>query len=766
MNYGNNTSNSLCEGEDCSSVGGDGDKTPGPSNVHEGDERDSEMIGSRGGSSTPGGVDEVSDSDGNEQQETIEPIWDQTAIPSTSLVAHWKLDEAIGVTAIDSSGNNNSATLVNDPIWGLAKLGNGLFLDGINDYLAVGNEVNFDFERTGSFTASAWVKVPSSANDYMIFSKLSFGPDYQGWSFHITSPDGRLRTHLTNNYSTRNMLWKSSAATVTDNNWHHVVLTYNGTSMSSGINFYIDGSVSNGTVPFNSLSGSILNNTPLKIGIHESGASPLKGRLDDLRIYRRVLSASEVSELYREASDNFITDSVKPTGFILINNGASSTSSSAVTLNLTATDSVGVTGYFLSNSSLSPIASTSGWVDLTTVVNFQKSINYTLPSGTGPKTVYVWYRDAAGNISAPYADSIEVTSTLSQVHPKALVNAAELASIKKMVDSGLAPWKGEYDRIISKANAALNTAPQSVTFGGKIPLSGDIHDYYTDPTYLTDGVPYPDRDRYDMDAYQAFAGAVRDLGFGYAFTQDSRYAEKAISLIKVFCLDPATKMNAKITSMDAIIVFMNQGSILLHGVDLLLSYSAWPSNELAAFKAWISAMASLFKYNELKNNFGNWKVLFLMLSAVTMNDNALLQFAISEWKGLIDVQVRNDGALIHELTRTNSLLYSAYSIQPMIMGAEVARHQQVNLYDYKLNDGRSLELVLDFHAPYFVDPDNWPYRQDKVYSGENLAAYELAYLWKQKANYKAVLDRWTKPFSYLDLIQTLTHSYGTYTFDF
>lgn len=465
--------------------------------------------------------------------------------------------------------------------------------------------------------------------------------------------------------------------------------------------------------------------------------------------------------------DTVITDSVIPKGTLSINDGASSTSTSAVTLNLTATDGVGVTGYFLSNSSTHPMASTAGWVGLTAVVNFQKSVNYTLLSGTGTKTVYVWYRDTAGNISAPYADSIEVTPILiSQTYPKALLNTTELTSIKKKVASGLAPWKGEYDRIISQANASLNTAPQSVTFGGKIPLSGDIHDYYTDPTYLTDGVPYPNRDRYDMDAYQTFASAVKNLGFGYAFTQDNRYAEKAISLIKVFCLDPATKLNPKITSGDASIVFMNQGAILLHGVDLLLSYPDWPSNELAEFKAWINAMASLYKHKASRNNFGNWQVLFLMLSAVILNDNSLLQFAISEWKGLIDVQVRSDGALIYEITRTNSLSYSTYSIQPMIMGAEVARHQHVNLYDYKMADGRSLELVLDFHASYFVNPTQWPYRQDQVYSGERLAAYELAFLWKQNPSYKAVLDKWTKPFDYLGLIQTLTHSYGTYTFGF
>ncbi|HBR15330.1 MAG TPA: hypothetical protein DD723_07295 [Candidatus Omnitrophica bacterium] len=104
------------------------------------------------------------------------------------------------------------------------------------------------------------------------------------------------------------------------------------------------------------------------------------------------------------------SDTTKPTGSLSINSGATSTSSTSVTLTLSGADNVGVTGYYLSNNSTAPSASATGWVSVTSATSFNKTVSYTLPSGEGTKTVYAWYKDAAGNVSAAYSDSITLTT--------------------------------------------------------------------------------------------------------------------------------------------------------------------------------------------------------------------------------------------------------------------------------------------------------------------------------------------------------------------
>ncbi len=104
-------------------------------------------------------------------------------------------------------------------------------------------------------------------------------------------------------------------------------------------------------------------------------------------------------------------DTTAPSGSVSINSGASYTNSTAVTLTLTATDNVGVVGYYLSTSSSTPVASASGWNSVTSATSYTGSVSYSLTSGDEQKTVYVWYKDAAGNVSSQASDSITLDTT-------------------------------------------------------------------------------------------------------------------------------------------------------------------------------------------------------------------------------------------------------------------------------------------------------------------------------------------------------------------
>ena len=96
-----------------------------------------------------------------------------------------------------------------------------------------------------------------------------------------------------------------------------------------------------------------------------------------------------------------VVDTNAPTSpTISINSGESVTSSLNVTLTLSATDDVGVVAYYLSASTTTPRSSSTGWVDVTSTVTYSGTVSYTLKTTSGNyEYVYVWFKDAAGNVS-------------------------------------------------------------------------------------------------------------------------------------------------------------------------------------------------------------------------------------------------------------------------------------------------------------------------------------------------------------------------------
>ena len=89
----------------------------------------------------------------------------------TGLMVAWGFNEGAGTSAADSSGNNNTATLLNGVTWGTGKYGSGLSFDGANDYLSVPNSPSLNITGTG-LTLSTWLK-PSTASTAIRWSWAS-----------------------------------------------------------------------------------------------------------------------------------------------------------------------------------------------------------------------------------------------------------------------------------------------------------------------------------------------------------------------------------------------------------------------------------------------------------------------------------------------------------------------------------------------------------------------------------------------------------------
>ena len=350
-------------------------------------------------------------------------------------------------------------------------------------------------------------------------------------------------------------------------------------------------------------------------------------------------------------------------------------------------------------------------------------------------------------------------------HPNSFLNQNEIEAIKAKVSAGQQPWASAYSSMLSKANSALSQAPLSVTFTGS-----SSHDYYVMRPYdwsnnmpspcgatSCDGYINPKADREDYTTVTKFGGAIRDLGLGYAFTGQAKYADKAISLIKVFCLDAATYMTPKLgpNGIEHFITFPG----LFYGADLIYNYPGWNASEKSAFLKWCTDFGNNVLPKHYSNNWEDWRQVFMASCGALTDNSTFKNNAFNNFKADLSSHIGSSGQMSKELGRTKSLSYSTYALVAMTEVAELARHQGVDLYGYTVS-GRNLELAWDYHVPYVLNPSSWPREQISTYKGENCALYEVANMIKPKSTYQQVMAKYSMWESRVMGYTNFTHHYG------
>jgi hypothetical protein len=218
------------------------------------------------------------------------------AAPIPGLIAHWKFDEGTGLTAFDSSGFGHDAMLQGGAAWGGGVLGGALILDGATGCAVVPQTSQLDL-GVKPYSISLWLfddSTPATLGTNTWHRAIAW-LDASGYDHSIG-----LATDV--NVTQRvlfgaNLLGASARVEVTNGDlplgWHHVVTTFDGVSSS----LFVDGVAVGG----GSLSSSItngINATNLYIGQKGDDTRYIAGAIDDVRIYNRVISASDVTQLY------------------------------------------------------------------------------------------------------------------------------------------------------------------------------------------------------------------------------------------------------------------------------------------------------------------------------------------------------------------------------------------------------------------------------------------------------------------------------------
>lgn len=226
---------------------------------------------------------------------------------AATLLGHWAMDEGSGTLLADSSGNGYDGTLISGT-WTqdrFAQAGKAIFLN--NNRIDIPDNV-----KAQTVTLSAWInptRYGSTSSPACIFSsETGHGATGFVWRLALIN-DGILRMEaIAPSGSTGARLALTATGAIPLNEWHHVVGSYDGTT----VKVYIDGQLAAGTPYTTEVMINTTDTIPSTIGFMSWGLQYFGGSVDDARIYDGAMSDAEVASV--AAGD------VVP-GSMVINNG-------------------------------------------------------------------------------------------------------------------------------------------------------------------------------------------------------------------------------------------------------------------------------------------------------------------------------------------------------------------------------------------------------------------------------------------------------------
>jgi hypothetical protein len=178
-----------------------------------------------------------------------------------------------------------------------------ILLDGVDDYVDMGNTL--DFTNTDAFSISCWFKRTRSGVSEFLVAKQESSGNFRGYALLIPSNDNKVTIVIRNNAASSGRLIVDGATAITDTSWHHIVMTYDGSSNVSGVNLYLDGNNDTGATS-GTLSATISNSTSLQIGARNT-ANEFSGNIDEVSVFNSELSQSDVTSIYNSGAPNDIS---------------------------------------------------------------------------------------------------------------------------------------------------------------------------------------------------------------------------------------------------------------------------------------------------------------------------------------------------------------------------------------------------------------------------------------------------------------------------
>ncbi len=224
--------------------------------------------------------------------------------PTNGLIGYWSFDEGTGNYAYDYSGNKNTGVLAGSPkpVWLNGVFGKALSFNGSTSYINAGNKASL--QAFSDITISSWVKFNGidyvSSTGKLVTVLIKGNPDSLAsstgfWLSYDNRSNGRgfgytCFGNTAGGYAGGGNNFAGYTYTFSNNVWYYITVTV----ASSQAKLYVNGVQLGATKTFSNLA---LSNVSGSINI--GGFSYFNGGLDEIRLYNRALSATEIASLYK-----------------------------------------------------------------------------------------------------------------------------------------------------------------------------------------------------------------------------------------------------------------------------------------------------------------------------------------------------------------------------------------------------------------------------------------------------------------------------------
>ncbi len=179
-----------------------------------------------------------------------------------------------------------------------------LAFDGIDDYARVNNTSDLDFGTDQDFSIGLWFNTTANGG----WGKEMIEKQCSGVFYQIRGPkstNGKIRIQIDDDVAQTSLY--SASGNLNDGNWHHVICVRD---YGNTLDMYVDGTLSNTTVD---VTASVSNTGLFIIGVGGGADNILdnffEGNIDEVGVWRRTLSASEISGIYNSGTPQSLASS-------------------------------------------------------------------------------------------------------------------------------------------------------------------------------------------------------------------------------------------------------------------------------------------------------------------------------------------------------------------------------------------------------------------------------------------------------------------------
>ncbi len=322
-----------------------------------------------------------------------------------------------------------------------------------------------------------------------------------------------------------------------------------------------------------------------------------------------------------------------------------------------------------------------------------------------------------------------------------LITLEQLHKVKLLKGNQLEKHQA-YQELIRKANQELNRTIPSIKDKEITAKSNNKQDYisigrywWPDTTQLDglpyirkDGVPNPEIKKLDRYKLDRLTHAVSCLTYAYHFTNDEKYARKAMEHIRMWFIDKNTRMNPHLNFAQVIRGHnkdngRSEGIIDTYGFinmvqcfELLSESSAMSKREYQELKKWFSDFLNWLLTSELgkqcaqaKNNHAvAYDVQVVAYALFTENENIAKEVIANFPKKRLHKQINSDGSQPYELDRTLAMHYSIFNLNHILDFCTLAQKIDIDLYSKE----ESIEKAIAYLSQFIgKEKQDFPYKQ-------------------------------------------------------